>query len=116
MLRLSRLVLIALTLNLSVAGWAAPCAHAVVVAAAVPADGHDAASHSSHAPKDEQRVPCDDDVPACCTALTSCGMCSVPARIFAVNADGVPSTPAVPGTTLRPHTLLLEVATPPPRG
>src|SRR5687768_16241840 len=116
MLRLSRLVVGALMLNVSFAGQALPCAHETAEAEQVASGDHTGtASHDAHAPADEAPPPCDHAQVTCCEAVTSCAMSGIPAGGSCASArDGLRATEFA-GASSRPHSLLLEVATPPPR-
>lgn len=115
MFRLSRLVLGALTISLSFAGPAIPCAHEAPVADIVATEDHAGpASHSGHEPADEPER-CDDAEATCCDAIASCSMAAVASRGSSVRSFDLPGMSAFAAASFRPHGLLLEVATPPPR-
>ena len=114
MLRLSHLLLGVLLVNLSFAGRDVACAHET--AAAEVAGPHGAGSHTAHPLPEPEPVPCDDSESACCEAIAPCTISGIPASDL-VETDGAAHlTAAIFAVRARPHSLPLEVATPPPRG
>ena len=111
-----RLALGVLLIDMSFAGRDVACAHEAPAAELAAAAHQGPSSHSSHPLPDPEPVPCDDSEAVCCEAVAPCTLSGIPAGGVVETGGAAHLAAAIFAVHTRPHSMPLEVATPPPRG
>lgn len=116
MLRLSRLGLGLLLLNLTLVGQELACAHEAEALELPASAGHAGSpAHHEDVPSDPNGQPCDESGARCCDAIASCAVAGVPDQPLGRAAHVHPERALVSGLQSHLASIPLEVATPPPR-
>lgn len=116
MLRLSRLGLGLLLLNLTLVGQELACAHEAD-ARELPASMDHAGSLAHHDDRlpDSDDQPCDETAAQCCDAIASCSVAGIPRLTPTRAGHPQPERALITGAESHAASAPLEVATPPPR-